>query len=1061
MMFRRTSPSAAPPGAATAPLARAPLARALALGTLLAASPALLAAQATGRITGTVTDSAAGRPLGQVQIQIAGTRLGTLTDESGRFTLANVPAGEVTVDARRLGYQPITRRLTVAAGGTATVALNMRTATLTLQAVVTTGVVDPTSGTRVPFTVGRVDSENAPVPATNAVETIQGKVAGVNVVPSGQAGSGTNIILRSPTSISKSNSPLIVVDGVILSQSFDASSADLESMDVESVEIVKGAAAASLYGSRASAGVIQIRTRRGANQAEGTTRVTARSEYGSNALGNKVDWAQHHYYRTNEAGEYVNAAGAVVPRAQRVAKPVYARFQDQTYRDPVFDQVDRFFDPGNFAKNSVNVAQNAGKTNWFLSFVNSREDGVVLNSGKYDQNDVRLNLDHRPNGSLRLSFSGYHSRSDRQNLYGDTFFDLINQAPDADLRQPDPDGTPYIFQPDPVEGREENPLYVLSTERNNRRRARTQGNFEARFAPREWVSFDANLSYDRSDRRTDFFLDRGLKTEGFSTADGGPGEISQFAGTTNALNAATSVNFLQKFGDLTVRTTGRALMERENNQTTTAEGQVLAVPGVQSLDNATQRFVESAVTEIRTNSYIGSLGLEYGGRYILDGLVRRDGSSLFGPEERWNTYYRASASWRMGEESWFPLKGVFTEFKPRISQGTAGGRPDFEDQFETLAFLEGGGLQKQTLGNRFLKPELARETEFGLDMIVRDRYSLQLSYARNTVRDQLIAVPLPAAFGYTQQWQNAGTVTGNTLEGTFEAQMIRRPNFTWRLGVVADRSRNRITEFDRSCFSRNTVAYVCAGETLGAMYGFQFIGDPSQLPADAQARASEFQRNDEGLLVYVGPNNRFTEGETKQLWGTTATIGSGVYAWGMPITLKDASGSATLTRIGDGNPDFHFGVSNNVSWRNFQAFALVDANVGGQVYNQTNQRMYQWARSGDVDQTGKPQELKKPVEYYVALYAANDPTSYFVEDAGFVKLREVSVKYRLGQRLMAPLARLGARQVALSVIGRNLLTFTGYKGYDPEIGVNGGLTRLDSFAYPRYRTFTGSIDVQF
>jgi hypothetical protein len=441
--------------------------------------------------------------------------------------------------------------------------------------------------------------------------------------------------------------------------------------------------------------------------------------------------------------------------------------------------------------------------------------------------------------------------------------------------------------------------------------------------------------------------------------------------------------------------------------------------------------------------------------------VRRDGSSLFGPEERWNTYYRVSGSWRMGEESWFPLKSVFTEFKPRISQGTAGGRPDFEDQFETLAFIQGGGLQKQTLGNRFLKPELARETEFGLDMIMKDRYSLQLSYARNTVRDQLIAIPLPAAFGYTQQWQNAGTVQGNTIEGTFEAQMIRRPNLTWRLGVVADRSRNRITEFDRSCFSRNTVAYVCAGETLGAMYGFQFIGDASQLPAEAQARAGEFQRNDEGLLVYVGPNNRFTEGESKQLWGTTTTIGSGVYAWGMPVALKDATGSNALARIGDGNPDFHFGVSNNVSWRNFQAFALVDANVGGQVYNQTNQRMYQWARSGDVDQTGKAQELKKPVEYYVSLYAANDPTSYFVEDAGFVKLREVSVKYRLGQRLMAPLTRLGARQVSLAVIGRNLLTFTGYKGYDPEIGVNGGLTRLDSFAYPRYRTFTGSIDVQF
>jgi hypothetical protein len=441
--------------------------------------------------------------------------------------------------------------------------------------------------------------------------------------------------------------------------------------------------------------------------------------------------------------------------------------------------------------------------------------------------------------------------------------------------------------------------------------------------------------------------------------------------------------------------------------------------------------------------------------------VRRDGSSLFGPEERWNTYYRASASWRMGEESWWPFKSTITEFKPRISRGTAGGRPDFEDQFETLAFLEGGGLQKQTLGNKFLKPELATETEVGVDLIVKNRYSLQLSYARNVVRDQLVQIPLAAPYGYTAQWQNAGTVTGNTIEGTLEAQLVRRPNLQWRLGLVADRSRNRVTEFNRSCFTRNTIAFLCAGETLGAMYGFRFIRGTGDLPAEAQARANEFAVNDEGLLVYVGPNNRFTDGETKQLWGTSTTIGSGVYAWGLPITQKDPAGNALVRRIGDGNPDFHFGVSNNVTWRSLQFFALVDANVGGQVYNQTNQRMYQWARSGDVDQTGKPQELKKPVEYYVSLYAANDPTDYFVENAGFVKLREFSVRYRLGRRFLAPIARLGASGVGVSLIGRNLITITDYKGYDPEVAVNGGLTRLDSFVYPRYRTITGSLDVTF
>lgn len=1043
----------------TASLFRALIVPALLLAPLLAS---LASAQtATGRVSGTVRDSSSRGGLSDVQVLLSGTRLAARTNSAGQYAINGVPAGSYTLEARRLGYQPSTiQNVSVPEGGTVVVDISLVPAALSLQAVVTTGLVDPTSGTRVPFTVGRIDAENAPVPATNAIETIQGKIAGATVVPLGQPGSGTNILLRSPTSINKSNSPLIVVDGVIQSQSFGAASADLEAMDIASMEIVKGAAAASLYGSRAAAGVIQIRTRRGSTLPDGATRFRARTEVGTNQLGGKIEWARQHYYMVDAAGNYINAAGAVVPRAQRVADSVFRRFQDKAYADPVYDQVNRFFNPGQFYKNSLSLAQNTSRTNWFLSVVNSKEDGVVLNSGAFNQSDLRFNLDHRPRESLRLSFSGYHSRSLRRELYPDTFFDLINQAPDVDLRAPDPDGTPFMFQGDP-EGREENPLYVLATEESRRRRARTQGSLDARYSPRRWLSFDANASYDRSDRRTNFFLDQGFKTEGFAL--GGPGEISQVTGDTDAFNAAVSANLVGNVGQLLLRSTVRALMEREENQLTVAEGTNLSVPGVPSLSNATQRFVADTLEQIRSNGYVVSGGADYAGRYILDGLVRRDGSSLFGPEETWNTYYRVSGAYRLAEESWWRWP-LFSELKLRASRGTAGGRPDFADQFETFGFTEGGGLAKQTLGNKFLKPEHATETEVGVDAIIRDRHSLQLSYARTRVVDQLILIPLAAVYGYTSQWQNAGTVEGNTVEATLEAQVIRRPTFTWRLGLVADRSRNRVTQFDRSCFQTNTIAFRCAGETLGAMYGFRFIKSPEELPADAVARANEFAVNDEGLLVWVGMNaqgqpNRYTEGESARLWGATTTIGTTNYGWGMPVTLRDATGSAAVVKIGDGNPDFHFGISNNIGWRNFQLYALLDANVGGQVYNQTNQRMYQWARSADVDQTGKPQELKKPIEYYVNLYAANDPTDYFVEDAGFVKLRELSLKYRFGQRLAGMLSRFGASDASVSLIGRNLFTWTDYKGYDPEVG--GTIVRLDSFDYPRYRTFTGSFEIVF
>ncbi|HEV2642888.1 MAG TPA: hypothetical protein VGT98_09285, partial [Candidatus Elarobacter sp.] len=597
----------------------------------------------------------------------------------------------------------------------------------------------------------------------------------------------------------------------------------------------------------------------------------------------------------------------------------------------------------------------------------------------------------------------------------------------------------------------------LATQDRQRRSARTLASLASHYSPLGWLTFDGDVSYDRSDRRQSYFLDQGMKSPAFGSGD--PGQITETNGSTNALNSSASANFLGHVGALSLRSTLRALIEREDNSVVTADGTNFAAPGVRSLDNAQNRFVSSTLETIRSTAYFGTLGLNYSDRYIFDGLLRHDGSSLFGPEERWHSYSRWSGAWRMASESWWPFRGTISEFKPRISRGTAGGRPSFADQFETYGFVAGGGLVKSTLGNKALRPELSTETEVGLDAIVKDRYSLQLSYAKNRVTDQLIQVPLAGMYGYATQWQNAGTVTGNTVEATFQAQMLRKSNLTWQLGLVLDRSRNRITEFNRSCFTTNTIAFRCAGSTLGSMYGFAFARRSADLGASAQGRSAEFQVNDDGLLVWVGPGNSYKEGETKKLWGTSSTIGTTNYGWGMPILRTDSAGNTAVVKIGDGTPRFHYGVSNNVAWRDFTFYSLVDVNVGGNVYNQTNQRMYQYGRSSDVDQTGKPQELKKIVDYYVTLYSANNPVDYFAENAGFVKLREVSLRYQLPRSFAPALARIGASGAAVSLIGRNVLTWTDYKGYDPEVGTS--LVRLDAYNYPRFRTFTTSFEVNF
>lgn len=241
------------------------------------------------------------------------------------------------------------------------------------------------------------------------------------------------------------------------------------------------------------------------------------------------------------------------------------------------------------------------------------------------------------------------------------------------------------------------------------------------------------------------------------------------------------------------------------------------------------------------------------------------------------------------------------------------------------------------------------------------------------------------------------------------------------------------------------------------MYGNAFVHSLANLPASqAGAAPGTFEVNDDGLLVAVGPGNHYT---TPGKWGTTVVSNGVTYQWGMPIVRLDSTGQQAIIKIGSGNPRFHYGVSNSVSWRGFQFYGLLDTQVGGNAYNQNNQRSYQYNRSADVDQAGKPDSLKKTVDYYALVYNGNAIEDWFVEPAGFVKLRELSVKYQVPKRFLDRIPGNRGVGASVSVIGRNLKTWTRYKGYDPEVGtVN---NRLDSYDYPQYRNFTAVLQLQF
>lgn len=1028
-------------------------------------------AQTTGTITGTVRNAADSSVIAGAQVSIPELRIGQITNDAGRYVLSNVPAGTHTVAVRYIGYDPAQREnVSVVAGQSARVDFALRTKVMTLSDVIVTGVTEATSRAMVPFTVASLNAEAMPVPPAAAVAALQGRIAGVRMVQGTQPGSGVasnSIILRTPTSINRTTSPLIVVDGAILTEN----SVDISSLDIQSMEVVKGAAAASLYGSRAAAGVIQIRTARGSQIEQGRTRFIVRSEYGNNSIMREIDWAKHHNLRLNASGTaFQNSAGRDTTR--RGAAPTPYLFQDQPYPGPTYDHLDALFDPGQYMTNSVSLGYNSGTTSWLALIGQHHTSGVVVGNDGYRRYEFRTNLDHQLRNDLNVSLSLFHMRGKQEDPGGNTFFDFIHQAPDVNLLQPDPDGTPYIFQPDP-DGIRASPLYQIWTQEHWDRRARTLGSMDLRYNPLTWLGLVANVSYDRSDRASTDYVPRGAKTPEAST--GGIGSSDRFNGLTTGLNASAGLTASRIFGLLNARSSARVVLEREDEETFTANADDALVGGIPDLDAYGTLTNSSTESAIRSRGFYLTLDADYAERYIFSGLVRRDGSSLFGAEERWHDYYRASAAYRISAEEWWPLAESINELKLHYSRGTAGGRPNFADRFEVFS-LGTDGLELGTLGNIFLKPEKTTEQEIGLDAVAFERFSLGLAYATQKTEDELIEVPLPSLFGFQDQWQNAGTIEGHTVEGTLEARIIERPNMRWSTTLIADRSRNRIVEYNRPCH-QDGLGQRCAGTRLGEMWGQKFWTSHAELPPAHSDVQDAFQINDDGLLVPVGydasgnprswrdgvsgctdlaPQSNGATG----CWGRTVNIDGVNYAWGMPRRVLDEFGQPARVRIGDANPDLNWGIANQFRIGNLNLYALVGGQVGGDVYNSTKQRMYQHSRNGEIDQAGKPDDLKKPSGYYSnTLYNQATDVSWFVEDGSYVKLREASVRYSLTPERLPVLNRIGTRNIALSLVGRNLFSITDYTGYDPEIG--GVLIRRDDFTFPTYRTFTFSVDVEF
>ena len=1021
-------------------------------------------------ISGTVTDQEDTALPGTAVYVQGRENFGTSTDAEGRYRL-ELPRGftgqTITLRAQFVGYKTGAQQITVEQR-VQSVDFVLETSQLSLDELVVTGVSDPIAGDKVPFTVSRVSRANiATVPTTNsALASIQGKVAGVQITrPSGQPGTGVFVEIRSRPTILGDGSPLFVVDGVILGQSFGGTTTDLASLDIESIEVLKGAAATSLYGSRAAAGVIQITTARGSNIGLGETRIQYRSELGASQLpSNRIPTARHHRFLVNDAGEYVDEEGNVVERTDRVAPDDAVAFQDNPYPQ-IYDNVDALYQPGRFMTHSLSISSNLEDTNFRISGNYYDERGSVENNGGFQRYNGRINIDHSLSEKIDLALSLYHNRSTRDDLSGSPFFSLMNYDPDVDLSKRDSTGAYQRF-PNADFTSTENPIWRQSTRDNNRKTARTLANASGTYYPLEWLRFSGQYSYDRADIRNQIYVPRGVASGDPGTQDVTQGRLRYALDAVDTQNANVSARLGKRFGQLNPRLTLNASLERESGVFAAVDGEDFAVTGIKDADVLRDPVVGSSDYSIRTNSYLANLGLDYGGKYIGDFLIRRDGSSLFGPKERWQTYYRSAFAYIVSDESWWPLQSSITLFKPRFAIGTAGGRPGYSYQYETFGVSvssdgENVSFARGNFGNRSLRPEKQTEIDLGLDVALFDRVSGQFSYVRQVNDGQILQAVPYGATGFFSQFDNIGQMTATALEATLEAAILTRPDMQWSATIVADRVTSEITEFDRPSYpvSRGQIG---DESNLYAIWGNRYLTGMDELQSqNLQDRAGEFDMNDEGYVVWVGEGNSWDEGIAKDLWGTSTVIDGVRYEWGYPVFERDEEG-IVYQQIGDYSPNLNFGILQNFRYKGFNAHLHLRGQLGGDIYNGTRQSMYRSGRlsHGDVDQAGKPEGEKKPVGYYTNLYNGFGVTNHFLEDATFFKIQALEMSYAFNNnQLQRWIGSAAPESVRLGIIGRNLYTFTGYSGFDPDVGSPS--SRYDYFVYPNTRTWTGSLQVTF
>ncbi|WP_439881256.1 SusC/RagA family TonB-linked outer membrane protein [Pontibacter sp. MBLB2868] len=977
-------------------------------------------AQQGRTVKGRVTSAADGTSLPGVTVLLEGTSIGANTDAQGQYSLTFPAAAGNTLVFSYLGFA--TKKENI---GTKTeIDVQLQQATREISEVIVVGYVEQ-DVKKITGSVATVNSQVIEqVPIATFDQILQGRAPGLQVsASSGQPGATARVRIRGNGSINSSNDPLYIMDGVPIDANVFAS---INPNDIESVNILKDAASTSVYGSRAANGVIVITTKRGK---AGKTKINYSGQYGVSVptrvkfdMMNTAEKIQFESYLATK-GIYKGAVGSLY---QQLAQGTISQAQLDNRVSEIAaintDWSDVFFREGKTQTHEVNANGGDEKTRFYISGSYFDQSGIALRSD-LERYSGRVNIDHDTKGKFRFGVNAYAGYSTSNFIESEGAVALANPFASAYLNNPyervrDPETGEFLLGATGMNVVERN-----ETTTNDRNELKVISNVYGEFDIMDGLTLKNLTGIDYRTREFERLVQPFTRAGNSST--GKQGSLNQASNYRTKLISTTTLNYNKAIGDLhflDILVGGEVNKEIFKSTTYTGYGlnaKIWSPAGISpgTPDNGFIPVVGGTNSESALVSAFFNGNYTYNGKYNLSAGLRRDGSSRFGENNRYATFYSVGAAWNISEENFMKNYSWIDNLKLRASYGTAGNQEGIGDfqalgTYSIVSYDGAQGIAPTTTrpNNPDLKWEVLTSANVGLDFSFFDRrISGSLDVYNNVTSDLFIDTQLSRTSGFATLTRNAGEMRNRGIEVGLNGDVIRTSDFVWSLGVNYAYNDNEILDlFQVEEFEQGT-SIIRKGLPLGTHYIPTYLGVN---PANGDA-------------LYLGEDGGVVNDYALAAYNTHGTFNPPhTGGFNTSLTYKNFDLSAFFSFV-QGNQLFN----NNTFFLTNPAF--------GQ-YNQQTIMLTAWDKPGDITEIPR---VDVPRNF----------STFDLEDGSYLRFRNVILAYKLPVSLIEK-AKLNRARVFVQA--QNLFTITKFTGFDPEIANN-----ILQFNYPVPRTYTVGIDI--